>query len=471
MVRLNCTPQDAETLWPPDDPSWAAEDVIESINAARRRMRVPFYIHELPGLRSVEDELARLVACGAETLAYKYNGGEFHFLRALAAHPWRTRDAGEAALFIVPIFTGWENHKLCVGARGITPARQVLHAINATATWRRRSRDHLFVCLDWASSGGALMPGKPGLRAFVEARWSEPMTHGCVTAPSLSIVCRIAAPCAERRSRYKPRDWFQNASNAVPTSPTKGFVTNFLLVAPYVDNGGAADESERVRWRSSERNLSFFWGGSATRKVGPGRKHTGYYMRWHMLGQWAKDPAAFDGQARPSRRGRRTRATLCSPPHAPRQPFTLRRHPPPPHSPAQATFVVADASNRPVVPPCPPMSRADNSSLFPWPKGWPYRHDLTELTHRPPRWPGECMPPCSTELLASAGAGACAGTYSPGAILSRTRFALSPRGDVPSTPRPFDGARCGAHDGTLALPMLSPPSILGHLCGMPLRIA
>ena len=74
MVRLNCTPQDAETLWPPDDPSWAAEDVIESINAARRRMRVPFYIHELPGLRSVEDELARLVACGALAQSLRATG-------------------------------------------------------------------------------------------------------------------------------------------------------------------------------------------------------------------------------------------------------------------------------------------------------------------------------------------------------------------------------------------------------------
>ena len=220
-LRLNCTPQDAEALWPPDDPSWKAKDVIESIDAVRRRMRVPFYIYELPGLRRVEDELARLVACGAETVAYRYNGGEFHFLKALAAHPWRMRDANKAALIIVPLFTGWENHKMCVGERGITPVRQVLQAINATATWQRRWRDHLYVCLDWASSGRALMPGKPVLRAFVEARWSLPMTHG-----------------------YLPREQWQNESNAPLNSPTLGFVSNFLLVAPYVDNGAANTQIE-----------------------------------------------------------------------------------------------------------------------------------------------------------------------------------------------------------------------------------
>ena len=47
----------------------------------------------------------------------------------------------------------------------------------------------------------------------------------------------------------------------------------------------------------NERNLSFFWGGSASRRVGPGRTHMGYYVRWHMLEQWAKAPAAFDEQA------------------------------------------------------------------------------------------------------------------------------------------------------------------------------
>ena len=62
VLQLNCTPQDPEALWPLDDPSWSAEQVIDSINAARRPMRVPFYIYEgLLGVRRVEDELQRLV--------------------------------------------------------------------------------------------------------------------------------------------------------------------------------------------------------------------------------------------------------------------------------------------------------------------------------------------------------------------------------------------------------------------------
>ena len=46
--------------------------------------------------------------------------------------------------------------------------------------------------------------------------------------------------------------------------------------------------------------------------------------------------------------------------------------------------------------------------------------------------------------MGAARGGACTGRYSPRAVLSRTRFALCPRGDVPTTPRPFDAARYGA---------------------------
>ena len=120
-MQLNCTPQAPEALWPLEDPSWSADQVIDRINAVRRSMHVPFYIYDLHhhGIPPVEEQLQRLVGCGAETLAYKYNGGEFHFLKALVSHPWRTRDASDATLLIVPIFTGWDNHRFCVGEHRI----------------------------------------------------------------------------------------------------------------------------------------------------------------------------------------------------------------------------------------------------------------------------------------------------------------------------------------------------------------
>ena len=272
--NLSCTAQRPEAVWPLHDVRWNADSVIESIDAVRRSMRVPFYIYELPGIMRVEEGLDLLdLNCDAQSTTQTYDSAEHHFLRALVPHPWRTRDAGAAQLLIVPLFMGWENRKRCPeGVRRPTPAKLVMRAINSTATWQQRRLDHLFVCLDWASSGKPLLPRAPIMRVYVEARWSEPMTRG-----------------------YLPREPWQNYSRPDRSS-------NFLLVAPYVDNGGpAATESERrVRWRSSERNLSFFWGGAASRRVGPGRTHMGYYVRWHMLEQWAKEPAAFDEQVVPA---------------------------------------------------------------------------------------------------------------------------------------------------------------------------
>ena len=176
--NLSCTPQRPETLWPLHDVRWNADSVIERIDVVRRSMRVPFYIYDLPGVMRVEEALDLLESnCDAESATQTYDSAEYQFLRALAPHPWRTRDASAAQLLVVPLFTGWENRERCPpGVLRPTPAQLVMRAINGTATWQQRRLDHLFVCLDWASSGGPLIRasgadrGGAGLRAFVEAQ-------------------------------------------------------------------------------------------------------------------------------------------------------------------------------------------------------------------------------------------------------------------------------------------------------------
>ena len=53
-----------------------------------------------------------------------------------------------------------------------------------------------------------------------------------------------------------------------------------------------------------------------------------------------------------------------------------------------------------------------------------------------------CIPPCGN--VAEMTSGACHGQYSAGSVLLRTRFALCLRGDIPTSPRPYDAMRCGA---------------------------
>ena len=54
-----------------------------------------------------------------------------------------------------------------------------------------------------------------------------------------------------------------------------------------------------------------------------------------------------------------------------------------------------------------------------------------------------CLSSCAPQVSRDGTAGACVGHYSP-TLLLRTRFALCLRGDIPSSPRPYDALRYGA---------------------------
>jgi len=55
-----------------------------------------------------------------------------------------------------------------------------------------------------------------------------------------------------------------------------------------------------------------------------------------------------------------------------------------------------------------------------------------------------CLPDCTERDVLAASSGACIGRYSPRNLLLRTRYALALRGDIPSSPRPYDALRFGA---------------------------
>ena len=61
-----------------------------------------------------------------------------------------------------------------------------------------------------------------------------------------------------------------------------------------------------------------------------------------------------------------------------------------------------------------------------------------ETLHHP------CLPRCTSSDVSTAVRGGCLGRYLPSNVLTRSRFALCIRGDIPSSPRPYDAVRYGA---------------------------
>ena len=53
----------------------------------------------------------------------------------------------------------------------------------------------------------------------------------------------------------------------------------------------------------------------------------------------------------------------------------------------------------------------------------------------------DCVPSCETLDVNHATHGVCHGKYQPGNMLLRSRFALCLRGDIPTSPRPYDAMR------------------------------
>ena len=180
---------------------------------------------------------------------------------------------------------------------------------------------------------------------------------------------------------------------------------DFRIAAPYVDNSYMHGDWDSVpaygTRRFSHRNLTFFFGGSTVQNLPgsglPGRKAAGYYIRHHLMRSWSRGSDELPGTiliASDSRFLRWMAVVRCDAAATVGRNKSLARQPPP------------DA------------------------------YGVKEGTR--------CLPACTDELLAFGSAGACSGRYSAQQMLSRTVFGICTRGDVPTSPRPYDTIRHGA---------------------------
>lgn len=425
MRRLSCGPRRIEELFPPHDASWQASDVISAVEEARAALRVPFFIHgRNVGLPPPEEELARLERCmhsdgwvGLGERRY-YFPGEAYFMRQLLNHSWRVDSPSKATILVVPGFPDFEAH--C--ERGIlTPHARIVAAIQRTSEFRTRPRDHLFVSLHWGTH--------PWARASSRER-----PQGS-TSPSLVrafMEARIADPLLQSGQPTRPESqWNSSRPDA----------TDYLLVAPYVDNVGtggwnASYSGHRLHWhhREATRDVDFFLGGQFTTSVGPGRFHMGYYPRWQLLQAWSADPSAF-----------------------PRTVFVESDCPGSSHgcegelmsmdSFLDERGVFRGAISGRVPHNWPAVRRCEVAPL----NGSQLAHRSVASIHRLHASWGEggaskyaCVSACDPDELSVRTSGACHGRHDPGALLLRARFALCPRGDTPTSTRLYDAVATGA---------------------------
>lgn len=389
---IGCNSEPIASRFPPSSLEWRAHDLIGAVESARASLvkPVPFYIYDSDVLpTSVETELAVMSKCKASLHRYHY-GGEYYWLLSLAKHPWRVMTAADAELLIVPSLFSFQVPRGRAGGpkaqfcKGLTSIEKIMRVISQTETWRTRLNDHVYVNLDWEY---ACLPGvvnqegntscRPGtgghpplLRAFVESHWSDPLLHSTY----------VPSP--------QPRvDW--------------------LIAAPYVDNGeghllanttaGWAAEQERAHSRQARRNVSIFFGGRTSTRIGPGHAQLGYYARWELMRSWMRHKS---------------------------------------HTTTDATsgmeqLLIVDSDRNP--------NKIPGKDL-------PAAPFCLEDGTTPPSWPAHtpCLPSCESLGVRTASSGACHGHYAPADMLLRSRFALCLRGDIPTSPRPYDAMRYGA---------------------------
>ena len=465
---LSCaSSQDIRDLFPPSSLDWTAEAAIEAIEATRVSSPLKFYLyddlplstHKETKIFTVAGQLRHLESCGVPTMKYHY-GGDYHFLRQLVDHPWRTRDAKEAALLVIPSTTC---HQMARGhggqpkfwyCKGLVPMQQMMDAIGMTETWRTRQRDHVHVNLDWETScvrepmdhTTNVTKGSPctsAMRAFVETAFSTPNVDLSVWTKLLRMKPpKQASICVQDSKNAMQRRSAIEAMQAAGQHIAKG-----MIAAPYVDNGGGfvpmelarnwADEHERIFGAAAPaRDIRYFFGGRTSMRIGPGRRQCGYYLRWWLLHEWARQEhaavrASHDAEDHELR------------PHAPRALNGGQR---------LASRWAAAAGHRVLR---DEVLILDSDGGYPWSidreppaaqycsvNGTKYTRATGPLNPLFP--PHPCMPPCDGFNLSTMNAGACYGRYNPSEILRRSRYALCMRGDIPTSPRPYDAMRYGA---------------------------
>ena len=393
--------------------------MIHAVEAVRAQLRVPFYIYGPDvGLPNVESLLAKLSKCmtgmggghrKSNTNMRYYARGEYWFMKSIVKHPWRVNNTDDASILVVPDFPDLQG-----GCPGLTPHTTLVKAVLKTRTWQLRSRDHLFVALHWYSNPWARIPDLPQppdralLRASMEARFYDPTLSKAKGFVS-------GRPASQRQKN------------------------DLLFVAPYVDNlntgasfeaydGHARGDDPSAMFSSDkhqghvERDIDFFLGGQFTTRVGPGRFHMGYYPRWQLLHAWSADPASM---------GRVFFIETDFEGKDINMSHFLDKN---------GLFTAARSSVLPMH--WPAVRRCEHDPFLNLSRLLPRMHASWSANHGAERF--ACVPRCESLDLRTVTRGACHGRYDPGLLMPRSRFALCPRGDTPTSTRPYDAVAAGA---------------------------
>ena len=234
------------------NPSSSLLETLYTVEAARQKLRVPFYMYTdkdvdgLPTGYSFALANSNLTECGLGS--GQHFMGEFMFIEALKRHPWRTNRSEDAMVIVIPVVTAgmvdvmvnegaWLNGLKCPEYT-YNMAEVLLHAVQNSSLYRRRTRDHLIVSgHDIAMAAFAtLMPD-----VIVAAQWTYTMNE-------------------RQRTLVTP---FGTPSRTPDDFPANG----------------------------AERPISFFQGGQMSTGFSSGKMHPGYYMREHLLSERSRLPA------------------------------------------------------------------------------------------------------------------------------------------------------------------------------------
>ena len=371
--------------------------------------------------------------------------------------------------------------------RGLTPQVAITGAIMRTREWRTRKADHVFVSLDWeysclptppsgcmasASTGDERAPSNDGggrtsdelvsraprvdmFHAFVEARWSDPMLGPTYRRkPAQPTGQRLlVAPYVDNGHGMEHHDAAQYAQQWAADERLAGaayvegasFLSDGPSLPPASDKRDGAIAASAASMSASgtatpatapaaapptidssgggRRNITFFFGGRTSRNIGPGKKGLGYYVRWALMRHWRRE-SSLAAQHAASEAGSTAaaaglEASRGSGGDGGGSSETLAPRP----TPLLEDVLIVDSDrsrDRLEVPLC-------NASAAP---------PTVASASKP------CLAQCKG--LPEKVRGACHGGYRSADVLRRARFALCLRGDIPSSPRPYDAVRYGA---------------------------
>ena len=468
-LPLHCDASLNLTRFTHRNPHWRASELIDSVEAIRAGLWVPFYLYDAPILpRSVADELTALESSRCRGLTMW--SGEYWFLKSLLHHPWRVGTPAEAELLVIPSLVVWSEASAHMRCARLTPFATIMKAVYQTTSWQERRRDHMWGSMLWTQGNAAPGMNAPIMRLGVETRYNKPMLYD-------QFVPRMA----------------QNASTGSG---------DWLIAAPYVDpetNSASPWAVAGTVFNGSEdgaRDIDFFFGGRTSTRIGPGRAQMGYYARWWLMRQWAASPSSFRGtkivdsdDVGASNTARSfPAARVCDPLAACRDSCTafFKKGAKPGFSVPACIEACESKLETCAVPSCSPELACRDACGRNHSQKRPLKHALmtaasssaqaherlskqlstavceaclARAQQGSPSWNSTiCLPICrhsgdavpgsaaghnAAPTTASRG-GACLGRYTASSFLRRARFSLCLRGDVPSSPRPYEAIRFGA---------------------------